>query len=144
MKDQGANLMQVVIKEPNKPAEIRQIADLELKTLQNLVGGYIEMMPIANEISVICDEEGLFKPDPQDNCGFVGTIVFVQNAEDNWAPLSDEIARKALAWCKLHQHETHPDKDGGFEIFTSEQEIAQYRAAAQEANEKAELEWKSL
>lgn len=50
--------MQVVYIEPNKAAEIRQI-DSGLKSMQKVVGGYIEAIyPFADPVALVCNEEG--------------------------------------------------------------------------------------
>ena len=76
--------MKVYIKEPNKKPELREVEN-DLKTLQKIVGGYIETVTFGNVV-VLCDEEGRLNWKPK-NCvvispsrmpvDFVGTIVFV-------------------------------------------------------------------
>lgn len=70
----------VFIKEPGKTPRNVWISNT-LKSLQFAVGGYIESVTIAENLAVICDEEGRlkFKPYCCDICGvsFVGTIILV-------------------------------------------------------------------
>lgn len=50
--------MKVIVKRPDE--EYGRIIYIEnkLKTLQQIVGGYIEVVPIAQEVLAICNEEG--------------------------------------------------------------------------------------
>ena len=50
--------MKVIVKRPDE--EYGRIVYIEnkLKTLQQIVGGYIEVVPIASEVLAICNEEG--------------------------------------------------------------------------------------
>lgn len=53
-------MIRVIVKEPGKPAEQREIEN-NLETLQELVGGYIEDVHIGSNILVIVNEEGKLK-----------------------------------------------------------------------------------
>lgn len=46
-----------------KRPEVREI-DGELETMQKLVGGYIQMVPMGNGVDLVCDEEGKLKDYP--------------------------------------------------------------------------------
>ena len=73
--------MEVLIKEPGKKAQLKNIKN-NLETLQEIVGGYIETVNFDKAV-VICNEEGLLKGLPF-NCEitregvsakFAGTII---------------------------------------------------------------------
>lgn len=90
----------VVVAEPQKPAEVRQIANT-LEALQEIVGGYIEELPRALEIAgcvVIANEDGHplgLEPNRRWPDGSVlrGTIVVVGRGEKaDHASLSREEA----------------------------------------------------
>lgn len=51
--------IQIVVKKPGKPAEIRTVED-KLETFQNIVGGYIEHVGgvFNHPIGIYCNEEG--------------------------------------------------------------------------------------
>lgn len=72
--------MKVFRKEPGKAPELCTIAN-ELDSLQEAVGGHIEVFGFAEDLAIICDEEGKLKGKPFncELCGeaFVGTILFV-------------------------------------------------------------------
>lgn len=77
--------IRVVIKEPGQDPKRRTIAN-NLRTLQNIVGGYIETVTISETIVgpklvIICDEEGVLKG-KEFNCRiagipFCGTIIAI-------------------------------------------------------------------
>lgn len=52
-------MIKVLVKEPGKPAALKEI-DGDLKSMQAIVGGYIEVLTINHnpEILLICNEEG--------------------------------------------------------------------------------------
>ena len=47
-----------------QPVVLAMHEDQTLETMQGLVGGFIEMVDIAPNIQVVCDEEGLLKNYP--------------------------------------------------------------------------------
>ena len=50
--------IKIVVCEPGKSPEIREI-DSDLKSMQDIVGGYIECVALKNNIDVWINEEGL-------------------------------------------------------------------------------------
>ena len=84
--------MKVIIKEPGKKPRITEIEN-SLSTLQQAVGGYIETVTLAEDFCIICNEEGRLQGLPYNLtfCGvsFVGTILFVGVAGDEFADLSE-------------------------------------------------------
>jgi hypothetical protein len=52
--------VKVLIKEPGKPYEFRDI-EKTLEAMQAIVGGYIEVITLRNGLDLICDEEGRLK-----------------------------------------------------------------------------------
>ena len=71
--------MKVIVKEPGKAAEFREIENT-LEALQKIVGGYIETVTLFSDLVIICNEEGriLDLPYNCNICGveFVGAIIF--------------------------------------------------------------------
>ena len=69
----------VVIKEPGKPARVDPLFDNTLDSFQRAVGGYIECVTVAEDLVLICNEEGRLMglPFNLDLMGvdFVGTVV---------------------------------------------------------------------
>src|SRR4051812_23362910 len=98
--------MRVIVKHPDQPAVQEDVdASDMLGAMQKLVGGYVQAVKIGPDVVVLCDEDGLAKNKP-DNCGFVGSIVFVEEvliSPDEgyeWGSLSDDNVRKAVVWCQ--------------------------------------------
>lgn len=54
--------IRVLVKKPGETSTV-EIVNNDLKTLQELVGGYIQVIPLS-DILVICDEDGTMKQKP--------------------------------------------------------------------------------
>lgn len=86
--------MKALIKKPGKPFQ-RISIDGELKTLQKLVGGYIEVVPICKDTVCVCNEEGrLMGLEP--NCAingidFVGTILIMGSKDGDFCDIEEVI-----------------------------------------------------
>ena len=72
--------MKIIMKKPGEKPEVIEIEN-KLSALQEAVGGHIEVLPIAEDICVICNEEGKLLGLPRNIvlCGdaLVGTILIV-------------------------------------------------------------------
>ena len=90
--------MKVIIKEPGKKPELRDIENT-LETLQKLVGGYIETHTRKDYV-LICNEEGRIRHMEPNFFGieagsvFYGPAVFVGYEGDEFTDLSDKAVRK--------------------------------------------------
>ena len=87
--------MIILKKEPEKEIELTTIEN-DLKSLQEAVGGYIEAVTIAEDLAIICNEEGTIKGLPY-NCevlgiNFYGTILFAGTQGDEFADLNPKAA----------------------------------------------------
>ena len=84
--------MKVVIKEPGQKPRITEIEN-NLSALQAAVGGYIETDTLAEDCCIICNEEGRLQGLPYNltfgGMSFVGTVLFVGVAGDEFADLSE-------------------------------------------------------
>ena len=80
----------VIIKEPGRVPRHVNISNT-LDNLQKTVGGYIECVTLAEDMAVICDEEGRIKGKPYccNICGvdFVGPVVIVGVNGDEFCDL---------------------------------------------------------
>ena len=85
--------MKVIIKEPGQRPRETEIEN-SLSALQQAVGGYIETVTFAEDCGIICNEEGRLQGLLYNLtfCGvsFVGTILFVGVAGDEFADLSEQ------------------------------------------------------
>lgn len=91
--------MKVIYKAPGCAPEPRDIPNT-LEELQAAVGGYIETVTFATDAVVICNEEGRPMGLPH-NCeflgvDFVGPILIVGRAGDDFADLTPEVMRMLL------------------------------------------------
>ena len=86
--------MKALIKKPGKPFQRIDI-DGELKTLQKLVGGYIEVVPVRKDTVCVCNEEGrLIGLEP--NCAindidFVGTILILGSKDCDFCDIEEVV-----------------------------------------------------
>lgn len=93
--------MKIVVVEPFKRPYVK-IIDGELKTMQNIVGGYIQMVYLTDKIALICNEEGKIAGLPSNRTIFeimdiiAGTFFICGLNEDDFASLNDEQAEYYL------------------------------------------------
>lgn len=90
--------MRIYVKEPGK-VPVQQVVPNELHVLQELVGGYIEVLTLFEDLALICDEEGRLKNKPYncEVCGIdlVGTILLVGVDGEEFTDVPD-ATREAL------------------------------------------------
>lgn len=82
MDSEKKNTIDVIVIAPGKAPEKKTISD-ELKSFQEIVGGYIEeIYPFEDEVAVVCNEEGKLVPLPRNRAlisnetGIVMDIVY--------------------------------------------------------------------
>ena len=84
--------MKIIMKKPGEKPEVIEIEN-KLSALQEAVGGYIEVLPIAEDICVLCNEEGKLLGLPHNIvlCGdiLVGTILIAGVAGEEFCDLPD-------------------------------------------------------
>ena len=88
--------IRVILKEPGKPAELREIPNT-LESLQDAVGGPIEVLRFAEDCAAIVNEEGKLRGLPV-NFGFLGdmlcgNVVFVGVSGEEFCSLNEKAAR---------------------------------------------------
>ena len=93
------NKIRVLIKPAGESAYFAEVENT-LESLQSIVGGYIETVTLAEDLVVICDEEGVIK-NSRYNCSicgvqFFGAILICGVSGDEFAsiPVSDESVKK--------------------------------------------------
>lgn len=93
--------MKVIFREPGKRPIYMDIPN-ELNVLQGIVGGYIEAVPVAEDVVVICNEEGRLYGLPFcwkiDGIDFVGPIVICGTNEEDFVdvPFTKELIDMVL------------------------------------------------
>ena len=84
--------MRAIYKKPGRAPEIVEIENA-LSTLQKLVGGYIEVFPMAPNADIICNEEGKLRDLPYNitRLGehFVGPILVVGVSGEEFCDLEN-------------------------------------------------------
>lgn len=93
--------MKVIIKAPNNPAVEAEI-DNTLETMQGIVGGYIECIPLTYEALIICNEEGKIRnlpynfSTPLDH--IMGTVIICGDEGEDFTdvPITVEEFNKIL------------------------------------------------
>ena len=85
------NKILVVIKEPGQPPRVEPLFENTLEAFQKAVGGYIEAVTVAEDMVLICNEEGRLRGLPFNvevlGIGFVGTVIAVGVNGDEFASL---------------------------------------------------------
>lgn len=73
------NQILVVIKEPGQAPKVEPLFDNTLESFQKTVGGWIEAVTLAEDLVIICNEEGRLRDLPVNvtvgGCEFVGTVI---------------------------------------------------------------------
>lgn len=73
--------IKAIVKRPDEEFGHMTNISCTLKNLQNIVGGYIETVTVADNLVIICNEEGLIRDLPFncELCGhmFFGTLIFI-------------------------------------------------------------------
>lgn len=139
----------ILVKRPGEGPQPILVEDFSLKRVAALFGdeqAYVEQVRIgAPDAAILCDEDGMGK-ELADNCGMLGTIVFVGLKMDpeegeEWDGLNDEAARKCVAWCLEHINDRHPRS--GIQIYTGDEATTKLAEACEAASERKK-EWKDL
>ncbi|MBQ9851203.1 MAG: DUF3846 domain-containing protein [Clostridia bacterium] len=96
--------IKAVIKSPEKKPYVTWISNT-LENLQKIVGGCIETVTAADDVVIICDEEGRLKR-KDFNCmicgvGFVGTIIICGISGDGFGNILIEFSDVKKLFPKL-------------------------------------------
>lgn len=93
--------MTILFKAPGEAAEVRDIRN-ELEELQDLVGGYIEVLPMGGDLRLIVNEEGKLRGLEPNILAptldiLVGPVIATAyDGEGDFRPLTDE----EIKFCK--------------------------------------------
>lgn len=118
--------MSVVVKFPGTPAAALSAPELlSLESLQTLVGGYIEVVPLAPGVDLVCNEEATYAgpgggPLEQNAAGILGPLVILGSTDDgDFRQLTPAEVEQALAYLERFKDECHPLLSGGpmFEVW---------------------------
>ncbi len=92
--------MKIIIKKPNEKPYVTEVED-DLKIYQDIVGGYIEVVDIGNNILLVCNEGGKLYNLPVNfyiGDTIVGTVFFVGKDGEDFRSLTDEEIDKVCNW----------------------------------------------
>jgi hypothetical protein len=71
-----------------------EVIDNDIKPMQEIVGGYVQMLQIGNGICLLCNEDGLMQqlqPNFMTQWGMiVGNVIFAGERGQEFASLNDE------------------------------------------------------
>lgn len=91
--NKGGAATKAIIKKPGEKSKVIEIEN-ELSVLQEAVEGYIQAVPLAADVCIICNEEGKLIGLPYNtrimNKIFVGNILFVGVAGEEFCSLTNE------------------------------------------------------
>jgi hypothetical protein len=90
--------LRVVVIEPGLSAEIKEV-NHDLKSLQALVGGYIEHVHYKGDLGFLINEEGKLIGLPPNRISYygdvlVGTVVIIKTCEGEFCSLSEAEAEE--------------------------------------------------
>lgn len=92
--------MRIILKEPGRDPR-RMTIDGSLKTLQDLVGGYIEHIGFSRGVGILVNEEGKLLDLPPNFClagkdMLAGNVLFVGEEGEEFTDIPDEDADRIL------------------------------------------------
>lgn len=86
-------MQKIVVIEPTKQPEIREMPELTLEIMQEIVGGYIQVVDCGKNILLVCDEEGKLKEKEfnfiTSSDIIVGTVFFCKGEGSEMIGLTD-------------------------------------------------------
>jgi len=103
--------IKVIIKEPYKDPVVSEIVD-DLKTIQKIVGGYIEVVPFPNVkgVDLVVNEEGKLEKLPgnffiphYEDCIVGSCMITGYNDEGEFASLADKQIEKVNKYIKTFE-----------------------------------------
>jgi hypothetical protein len=80
-------MIDVIVYEPGKVGYVKQI-DGSLKSMQEIVGGYIEQVPFQGGVVLLCNEDGTMLRLPFNRLGIRGTFFAVRTRGENYVSLT--------------------------------------------------------
>jgi hypothetical protein len=104
--------MKAILKKVGEDAKIID-ENLTYDFMVKTVGGYIQMVPTAPHIDVVCNEEGMFAgpngtPLPANDAGYLGDVLMIATDDDGeHRDMTPEELRKSLAYFKAGKGVLH-------------------------------------
>lgn len=101
--------MKGIVKLPNHKAEI---TDIKVKDIQDILEGYMEIIPMQENIIMLVNDRGvcdhLMPNIKMTDYDILGKIIFLEVSSDNehFEPLTRESIKAVLDFCKKNHIET--------------------------------------
>lgn len=93
-------MSKVVVIEPGKKAEVREITKLSLRVMQDIVGGMIECVPLGGNKLLVVNEEGKLDGLPLNfiwhNDQIVGTVLVCRERGADMVGLNDKDIEEVM------------------------------------------------
>ena len=92
-KVERMNAMNIIVYEPNKEPYVKEIKG-SLKSMQGIVGGYIETLRVMSDCVAVCNEEGTLKGLPLNDRKWIrlcGTFFLCKTKGDEFVGFGEEI-----------------------------------------------------
>src|SRR4051794_33961701 len=108
-KSRGVRTMRMLVVPVGGEPYTTEIPDRnpeQYDALRDLIGGWLELLPIGKNVVIVADEEGRLKGLPFNRCGIVGTFVIAaETGKGNFRSLTDAQVAKAIKWIDRHKDE---------------------------------------
>lgn len=119
----------VLVKKPGAEPSVERLDRVTYEWLSEAVGGYIEVVPVGPGVYIVLNEDGMAKNLP-DNCGLLGTFVFIGmrpeevehedlDVADEFCGLGEDDLGRAAEWCRRREGAKHPRR--GFEVVSGDE-----------------------
>ena len=116
--------MRVLMIQPEKRSYVTEI-DGSLKSMQEIVGGYIEAIcPFEDKVAIVCNEEGKLKPDTEwyrliPECGDIikGTFFICGVDGEEFTDLSPELIEKYANYFRSYFIPIRIDENGSIHVI---------------------------
>jgi hypothetical protein len=100
-------MITVVTVRVGQPPKIEQIEN-SLEGSQEVVGGDIQMVGVGNDISLVCNEDGISLGLPENGCGILGTFFFSKcDDEGDMVSLSEQECQALMTYATVYRHVRH-------------------------------------
>lgn len=100
MKGIKENQILVVIKEPGQAPRVEPLFDNTLEAFKEAVGGWVEAVTIADDLVIICNEEGRLRGLPFNTIfagiPLVGTFLIVGTAGEEFTDVPEKYVPQLL------------------------------------------------
>lgn len=118
----------------------------ELTASQILVGGCIDMVWIGGRTNIVVNDDGLLEGLPENCCGYVGDIFFVniESQHGTMQSLTQNDKRRVFKWFEEFRAERPPEQAGFRVVALTPEQWMEHRRQRRLAAEATNRAWKKL